>query len=103
MVDADGLPAAGVQVVLVPEEARRTIHRLYKSGTTDQYGRFDLRGIPPGDYKLFSWEEVEPGAWEDPEFLRPFEAKGETAIAKEGEQQTVNITAIRTKKGEATP
>jgi hypothetical protein len=103
VADADGLPAAGVQVVLVPEESRRTVHRWYKSGTTDQYGRFDLRGIPPGDYKLFSWEEVEPGAWEDPEFLRPFETKGETALIKEGEQQTVNLTAIRTKKVEATP
>lgn len=103
VADADGLPAAGVQVVLVPEESRRTIHRLYKSETTDQYGRFDLRGIPPGNYKLFSWEEVEPGAWEDPDFLRPFETKGETAVIKEGEQQTVNLTAIRTKKTEPTP
>jgi hypothetical protein len=101
--DADGLPAAGVQVVLAPEESRRAIHRLYKSGATDQYGHFDLRGIPPGEYKLFSWEEVEPGAWEDPEFLRPFEGKSETASLKEGEQQTVNLTAIRTKKADATP
>jgi hypothetical protein len=103
VADADGLPAAGVQVVLVPEETRRTLHRLYKSGTTDQYGHFDIRGIAPGDYKLFSWEEIESGAWEDPEFLKPFEDKGEKISVQAGETKSANLTAIRNSKPEATP
>lgn len=45
VADADGLPAAGVCVVLVPELARHRISLLYKTQTTDQYGHFDLRGI----------------------------------------------------------
>jgi len=77
VTDADGLPVAGVWVVLVPEEAHRGQTQMYKVATTDQYGHFELRGIAPGDYKLFSWEEVENGAWQDPEFLKPFEEKGE--------------------------
>jgi len=40
--DEDGLAAAGVWVVLVPDLAHRTQDRLYKTLTTDQYGRFDL-------------------------------------------------------------
>jgi hypothetical protein len=74
---------------------------LYKSGTTDQYGRFDIRGIVPGDYKLFSWEYVESGAWEDAEFLKPLEEKGEAVTLKEGDQKTINLTAIRTKTSES--
>jgi protocatechuate 3,4-dioxygenase beta subunit len=95
--DADGLPASGVWVVLVPEAKHREQYRLYKTQTTDQNGRFDLRGIPPGEYKLFSWEEVEMGAWEDPEFLRPFEEKGEKIALQEGDQKTLNLVSIRTK------
>jgi hypothetical protein len=47
--DADGLPLAGVSVVLVPELSRRENYQLYKTQSTDQYGNFDLRGIVPGD------------------------------------------------------
>jgi len=85
----------------VPEASRRTQYRLYKPQTTDQYGRFELRGIAPGDYKLFSWEEVESGAWEDPEFLKPFEEKGERISLQDGDQKTLNLTTIRTKSPES--
>jgi len=97
VADTDGLPATGVQVILVPEESRRNLHRLYRTGTTDQYGHFEIRGIAPGDYKLFSWDEVESGAWEDAEFLKPFEEKAEKVSVQDGDQKTLNLTAIRTK------
>lgn len=100
VADADNLPAAGVWVVLVPDEARRSQLRLYTARTTDQYGHFDLRGIAPGDYKLFSWDQVENGAWQDPEFLKPFEGKGEEIKLQEGDQKVVNLTAIKTKAPE---
>ncbi len=98
--DADRLPAAGVWVVVVPDVGHRTQYRLYKTQTTDQYGHFDLRGIPPGDYKLFSWEEVALGAWEDPEFLNAFEEKGEKVALQEGDQKMLNLLAIRTRSQE---
>ena len=96
VTDADNLPAAGVWVVLVPDEPRRKHFWQYKSGSTDQYGRFDLRGIAPGNYRLFSWEKIERGEWEDPDFLRPFEEKGERITVQEGEAKSINLTAIRT-------
>jgi hypothetical protein len=97
ITDADKVPAAGLWVVLVPDEARRGQSRLYKQTTTDQFGHFELRGIAPGDYKLFSWEEVEDGAWEDPNFLKPFEEKGEWVSLQDGDAKTVDIVAIKTK------
>jgi protocatechuate 3,4-dioxygenase beta subunit len=95
VLDADHLPAAGVRVVLVPDPRHRSRNDLFKSQTTDQYGHFDIRGIAPGEYKVFSWEEVEDGAWEDPEFLRLFEEKGESVETGESDQKTLNLTAIR--------
>jgi hypothetical protein len=101
VVDEDNLPAVGVWVVLLPDEAHRSSRRLDKSAVTDQYGHFELRGIAPGDYKLFSWEEAESGAWEDPEFLKPFEEKGEKISLQENDQKALNLTAIRTKTPES--
>src|SRR4030095_1807099 len=77
VVNQDGLPAAGVWVVAVPDESRRSNSCLFKSQTTDQSGKYDLHGLVPGSYKIFAWAEIEQGEWEDPEFLRPQESKGE--------------------------
>ncbi len=84
----------GASVVLVPEERRRDQRRFYKSATTDQNGAFTLRGIPPGDYKLFAWEEIERGAYRDPAFLRPYEDRGESVQVREGDQLSVQLQLI---------
>jgi protocatechuate 3,4-dioxygenase beta subunit len=92
--DADGLPSSGVWVVLVPDGARRSEFHLFKQTTTDQYGRYLIRGIAPGDYKLFSWEQVEANSWEDPDFLKPFEEKGESVSLQDGDGKSVDLVAI---------
>jgi Carboxypeptidase regulatory-like domain len=93
--DADGLPAVGVWVVLVPEGKGRELRDLYKTAQTDQHGQFQIRGAAPGDYKLFSCDQVEQGAWEDPDFLKPFEGNGEKVTVEEGETKSVNVTTIK--------
>ena len=99
----DNLPAAGVWVVAVPEENKRQFERLYKSERTDQNGAFSLHGLAPGKYKLFSWTEVEEGAWEDPDFLKPFEEKGETVEVQEGGAQTLQLKLMQTKDNSSKP
>jgi hypothetical protein len=96
VTDQDGLPAAGVWVVLVPDAAHSSEFRLYKQINTDQYGRFDLRGIAPGDYTLFSWEHVDRNAWQDPDFLKDFAGQGQALSLQEGDGKSVQLVAIRT-------
>ena len=73
---AQGESASAARVVLVPELPLR--HRIdsFKVTSTDQYGRFSLRGVAPGSYKLFAWDEVPMGAYFDPDFLGLVEDKG---------------------------
>jgi hypothetical protein len=59
-----------------------------------------LRGIAPGEYKLFSWEEAESDAWQDPEFLKAFEEKGEKISVPEGYTKSVTLVAIQTVSSE---
>jgi hypothetical protein len=72
----ESTPVAGVWVVAVPEESKRDLRELFKSVTTDQYGRYDLRGLAPGKYSIYSWDGVEREEWEDPDFLKTNGAKG---------------------------
>ncbi len=74
----DSLSVAGVWALAVLAVEKRKLHLLYKSATTDQHGHFALHGLEPGKHKLFSWDGVERGAWEDEDFLEAFDDKGTT-------------------------
>jgi hypothetical protein len=80
-----------------PEEPKRKQHYLFKSITTDQYGHFDLRGLAPGKYKLFSWDGVEQGEWEDTDFLKDSEEKGVTVDLKGSDIKAIELKLIQLK------
>ncbi len=46
--------ADGASVVLVPESSHRSESDRFKAVTAGQDGRFTVRGIRPGEYKLFA-------------------------------------------------
>jgi len=48
-----------------------------------------------GDYIVFSWEEVEDGAWYDAEFMKGIESRGTPVHVAEGLTQTARIEVIR--------
>jgi hypothetical protein len=86
-------PVSAVQTVLIPDQHRdRT--ELFKTAVTDQNGKFSLRGIAPGNYKIFSWEALEPNSFFDPEVLRRFEDQGKALRVTEGGKLTTDIRMI---------
>jgi hypothetical protein len=89
-----GQPVRGATVVLVPDATLRQRTSSFKTTTTDTTGTFRINGIGPGDYKIFSWEAVETGAWEDPDFLRPYEVRGQSLTILEGTRQSIQAIAI---------
>ena len=97
VTDKDIRPVTDVWVVLLPVGEPRGQDGLSQKVATDQYGHFVLRGIPPGEYQLFCWDEVEDGAWEDPDFLKAFENQGRKVSLKEADSQTADIVVIETK------
>ena len=79
-------PAAGVFVTLVPDLSTARLYRtdMYKTTSTDAEGRFEVKGLPPGDYKIFALEGFEKDAWLDPEFFKPYEERGLSLKVGEG-------------------
>lgn len=70
--DASGQPAIGVTVIAFPAD-----ERLWTPGTRRiqavrpaSDGRYMIRNVPPGEYRLATVSDVEPGQWFDPEYLR---------------------------------
>lgn len=87
-----GAPFAEARVVLVPQDSHPTLPNRFTSSRED--GTFTITGIPPGTYRLFAWEEVEPGAWEDPEFMRPYEKEGFKIVLESRATESVRVNLI---------
>jgi hypothetical protein len=87
-------PMANMKVALVPDFAYRNREDLYRNVITDASGKFKLQGIAAGDYRVFAWEDLADGAWQDSDVLRDVESRGKMVRIREGEQAAVEVVAI---------
>jgi protocatechuate 3,4-dioxygenase beta subunit len=85
---------SGTQFVLVPEMARRSRRELYRLATSGEDGRAMFRGIPPGNYKLFAWEHVEPYAYLNSNFLLRYEDSGVRLSIASGDNPPAAVRLI---------
>jgi hypothetical protein len=92
IVDDRSQPVPGVQAVLIPDLRGRA--DLYRAATTDQTGRFSIRGITPGDYKLFAWESLENFGYFDPEVLRRADPLGKAIQVAESAKISMETRII---------
>ena len=99
-VSNDQMPAAGALVALLPEGSRSSHNSFYKRSVADQSGRFSIKGIVPGDYKVIALLGVERSFAMDPDFLQQFEDRGESVHLQEG--STLSLTLDATPADEAT-
>jgi protocatechuate 3,4-dioxygenase beta subunit len=84
-------PVANATVVAVPEEKYRKLPDRFGIGSTDQHGRFTIRGMAPGSYTLYAWQDLEEGTWRDADFLKSQEANGTAVKVEEGSHQKVEL------------
>ena len=86
-------PMSNVKVALIPNSGNPDREDLYRNAVTDASGRFKFQGIAGGDYRVFAWEDIADGAWEDADVLREADARGKTVHVNDGEQSSVEVFA----------
>lgn len=84
---------SGSQVVLVPQDARR--QDLYKVASADELGAFSMRGIAPGRYSVYAWEDLPSGAYLDPLFVNQYRDRGFALEVQQGSPATARPRLIR--------
>ena len=92
---ADHQLAAQATVALLPREKERAGRKAYYfDAAVGQDGTFHMKSVPPGEYKLFAWEDVESGAWMDPDFMKPLDDRGYALTVHADGQEGADLTAI---------
>ncbi len=94
VVQSDDQSVPGASVVLVPDSKDRGQPNYYRQAVADQSGRFAMRNIVPGDYTIFSWEQIDRGAYFDPEFLAQYEDRGKPVHVEEGGHLSMTLELI---------
>jgi hypothetical protein len=93
-VSLDRQKFANATVVVVPSSSLRQQTSLYQTTQTNADGHFTFENIPPGSYRVFAWEDVEPLAWFDAEFMRNVENRGTEILIRESAKENIELTLI---------
>jgi hypothetical protein len=90
VVDHDQ-PASNATVVVVPEEKYRKLAQHFHSSSTDQNGNFTFRGLAPGSYTVFAWQDVDEDLYRDAGFLKAQESNGLSVKVDEESRQKIQL------------
>ena len=91
---SDGTAAPGVTIVAAPDRKHAGLADAIRTATTDQNGRYQLQGLRPGSYHIYAFEHIEPGAYEDEEWLKGFASQSQSLRVAEGAQETLDLKPI---------
>jgi protocatechuate 3,4-dioxygenase beta subunit len=91
VVDKDGKSVPGAIVALVPKDGRPAD---IKGNNTDENGAFSFAGLKPGDYLLYGWEDIPPGAYADPDFLKQYEGRAQAVKLDPSAKQAIQLKVI---------
>ena len=94
-VTLDDKPATGSFVAVLADPLRPEQPFLNKFATADQDGRFTLRGLAPGDYKVYAFAETQSELYLDPGLARPYERSAVTLDVDEGATERIELRAIK--------
>jgi len=81
-------------VMLAPSGRFSHVLSFFHLVPADETGKYEIRGITPGSYKLYAFEQMAQGAWRQPEFLQRVDPLGKPLEVREGEQLEQDVEAL---------
>ena len=93
VLNGERQPFPGIEAVLIPDRQRER-KELYLKTRTDREGRFSFEGIPPGDYKLFAWENLEQYGYFDLAVVQQADPQATPVRVTESSTQSIEVRSI---------
>jgi protocatechuate 3,4-dioxygenase beta subunit len=88
--DASGRPAPDYYIILFPTDQKYWIQnsRRIKTARPGIDGKYILRDLPPGEYRIAAVTDVENGEWFEPAFLQQLVSASATVTLADGEKKS---------------
>ena len=92
--DEAGAVRTDLTVIAFPTDSSlwRPQARQIQASRPDQNARYQIRGLPAGDYWLVAVDLAQQGEWYDPRFLDRIRTEAERITIREGEITSLNLT-----------
>ena len=91
--DRGGAPLTDYTVVAFPldDSLWQPRSRYIKAARPDQNARYEIEGLPSGNYLLAAVDAVQEGEWFDPRFLHRLRSEGIRMSLNDGESKDLNL------------
>ena len=96
LLDDKGAPLADGTVIVFADDAAKWSDdsRWVRAVRPDQDGRYEVQGLPPGDYLAVAVDYVEEGLWNDPEYLESIRRHGQRLTLGEAESRSLSLKPV---------
>jgi protocatechuate 3,4-dioxygenase beta subunit len=93
LLDDRNAPATDYTIVIFPAEEKYRVpnSRRIRTARPATDGGFTIRTLPPGEYRLATVIDPEPGAWTDPDYLSQLDTASMTIRLGPGEKKVQNV------------
>lgn len=92
---AGGAIPPHADVVLVPQPSRRGNVMFYDRTIPDDKGQFKFQGIPPGEYKVFAFEQLADSAEQNAAFIARYETLGQPVTVNSKSTTEIRVRLLR--------
>jgi protocatechuate 3,4-dioxygenase beta subunit len=96
VTDGQEAPSPDATVVVFGADSERWFEssRFVRATRPDAEGRFEIRGLPAGEYLAVALGYVEDGRWHDPEYLESIRHVGQRLLLGDGGSQTLSLRVL---------
>lgn len=95
MIAADGNPAPGATIVLLPVRKELREQPFLRTTSTDQNASFSIKNIAPGDYLLLGFEDYDASVLDDENQFAIVERKAKKISIGKGASESATLELIR--------
>jgi hypothetical protein len=96
LTDDKGSPTTDGTVVVFATDAEKWSEdsRFVRSARPDQQGKFQIKGLPMGEYLAVAIDYIEDGLWNDPEYLESIRRYGQRVRLGDSGSQTLTMKLV---------
>jgi len=96
LADDKGAPVVDGTVLVFADDSSKWWEesRWIRAVRPDQQGRYEIKGLPPGDYLAVALNYVEDGVWNDPEYLESIRRYAQRLTLSEGSTQSPSLKLV---------